>query len=303
MSHPDHLAPDPTVGPEALGGRPYFAERPDPELLQGNIYLAPTATAWSVESLKELGLLAPSQPVGVPPAPPALGDPVRFRPWETQATGAELAPPMALEVTWGPVMFLSHECEAQKEFNEYIEARAPDGNEADVQRARDEADARWDLDRFVLVAPLLEYTRSVAPTARFASIQRGVKIGYVPVPAGGVLPAPSFVHLSRIYTVERRMLANQEPLASLTPEAVLYLRYKLGEALSVRNIAILSQLNAAIGHTIADVKPARVRGGTSTVNVHLDNGGVIAVDVKNDPKQPRPERVRSARAGRKDRTS
>jgi hypothetical protein len=103
------------------------------------------------------------------------------------------------------------------------------------------------------------------------------------------------VHLSRVTTVERRLLAFARTLASLTPTAVHLLRIKLAETLSVRNLSVVSKLEAAIGHGIVDVKTLKQGRSGITVALRLDNETDLTVDVKADPKTIRPERTRDPR--------
>lgn len=114
-------------------------------------------------------------------------------------------PPVTLEVAYRPAMVLS------------------------------QATSRWDLDRYVLVAPLLDYHVSEVAEDKWPAIRTAQKIGYFPVLPlpNAPPPVPTFVHLSRVTTVERRLLAFARTLASLTPAAVHLLRIKLAETLSV----------------------------------------------------------------------
>jgi hypothetical protein len=268
----------------------YFLPARHATLRQGDIILAPTVTVWSAESKTALALGSE----GAEPAPllslwQAGEDP------ET-APDPLAPPPVTLEAVYRPVMVLSHECEIEKEFNEYVAPFEKHG-EAAVARAIDDADARWDLDRYVLVAPLLEYHPAEVAPDKWPAIEAARKVGYFPVlPLPGASPpAPSFVHLSRVTTVERRLLSYARKLASLTPAAVHLLRIKFAETHSVRTLSILSKLEAALGRTIMDVRILKQGRATSTVGLVLDHGAMLTVDVKTDPKTVRPQRTRRPR--------
>jgi hypothetical protein len=270
----------------------YFRDDRHDTLYQGDIILAPTVVAWSAASRPapdEAGVVAP-----------ATGH--RFlTPWqsieELEAPTDLLAPPpVTLEVAYRPAMVLSHECEIEKEFNEFVAGHEPLG-EAEVQRAITQATSRWDLDRYVLVTPLLDYHVSEVAEEKWPAIRSAQKIGYFPVLPlpNAPPPVPTFVHLSRVTTVERRLLAFARTLASLTPAAVHLLRIKLAETLSVRNLSVVSKLEAAIGHGIVDVKTLKQGRSGITVALRLDNETDLTVDVKADPKTIRPERTRDPR--------
>jgi hypothetical protein len=294
------------AAPEGGWGNPlaspavYFRPERHETLHQGDILLAPCVTVWSAASKP-----APATSPGLELS--SSGEAL-LTPWpsdqDLEAPADLLAPPpVTLEVAFRPVMVLSHECEIEKEFNEYVARREAESGPEVIERAKTEANDRWDLDRYVLVAPLIEYTPAAgtreagAAADKWAAIQAGQKIGYFPVlPLPGASPAvPTFVHLSRVSTVERRLLAYARTLVSLTPAAVFLLRVKLAEVHSVRNLAVVSKLEAALGRTIMDVKTLKQGRSTASVALVLDDGTDLAVDVKADPKATRPERTRGPR--------
>jgi hypothetical protein len=114
----------------------------------------------------------------------------------------------------------------------------------------------------------MDYHQADAPTANLRRVQRGMKIGNFPVAAmRPPLEAPSFVHLSRIFAVDRQLFVT--PVASLSAAAVHLLRFKLAECLATRNVSLLSELEAAIGQSITSVRTVRQRSGTSAVAITL----------------------------------
>lgn len=276
---------DPLSSPAA-----YFLPTLHDTIHQGDIILAPVVVAWSAAS-------RPARPDVIAPFPGAR----LLAPWpsdqDLERPSDPLAPPpVTLEVAYRPAMVLSHECEIEKEFNEYVAGFESEGEDA-VAQARREAETRWDLDRYVLISPLLEYRAEEAAEARWSAIRSGQKIGYFPVLSlPGAPPVPSFVHLSRIATVERRLLGHARTLASLTPAAVHLLRAKLAETFSVRNLSVISRLEAAIGHRIVDVKTVKQGRRSVTASLQLDDSSDVVVEVNAEPTLVRPERTRHPRS-------
>lgn len=269
------------------GKAPYFELAPRAQLSQGDIFLAPSATAYMAEAAEHT--------LAGPLVPPAVGQSVTVRAWGRAGLVAP-APPVSVVVVWTPVMVLSHDCELDKEFNEHVDrflAEHPTVTEAD---AIGRFSARADLDRHVLVAPLQPYDEVVAPAWKHESIRQAGRIGYVPVP-----PIPEydgaefFVHLSRVSTVGRELLALRYKVASLTEAARSLLRFKVAETLASRNLTLVCKLEAAVGRTITDVRTVKSRSSSATVALVLDDGDEVQVDAKIDrPGGPLPERLRQA---------
>ena len=265
------------IAPEA-----FYLPETRPLLSQGDVYLAATTIVWSEEAFQAIPL--------IPPAPEEPGALV-FTPAWTRAS-APLAPPVVtLATRWAPVLVLSHDCEIDKEFNEQVDALVREGvpeAEAMARAGNDPA-----LDRYVLVSPLLPYDEQELAPARWDTVRAGQKIGYFPLP-----PMPAyedteyFIHLSRICTVERRLLSPRFKAASLSEPARSLLRFKLAEALSSRNISLVSKLEAAIGRRITDVRTLKVKRPDATVMLVLEDGSEVQVGARADMEIPIPERTR-----------
>ncbi|HEY0778979.1 MAG TPA: hypothetical protein VGD56_13495 [Gemmatirosa sp.] len=265
----------------------YFEPAPREQLSQGDVFLAPSAAVYGTDDA-EPALAGPA-------VPPAVGQGVTVRAWGRPGLGAAaVAPPVAVAVAWTPVMVLSHDCELDKEFNEHVDrylTEHPGATEADAIRQFSD---RSDLDRHVLVAPLLPYAEAVAPAWKHDGIRQAGRIGYLPVPPMAEYDgAEFFVHLARVSTVGRELLATRYKVASLSEAARSLLRFKLAEALASRNLSLVSKLEAAVGRTITDVRTMKARSSSATVSLVLDDGGEVQVDAKMDrPGAPPPERLR-----------
>jgi hypothetical protein len=262
---------------------PDAAYRPQPRSLlsQGDIYLAPTVIAWSAESFRAM-------PV-VPPAPRRSGETVFVPAWGRSSVSA--APLVTLATTWAPVLVLSHDCEIDKEFNEHVDVLVRGGMAE--EEAEQQASGMPELDRYVLVSPLLAYDERELAAERWEAVRAGQKIGYFPLPS---MPrfenAEFFVHLSRICTVERRLLSPGYKVTSLTEPARALLRFKLAEALSSRNLSVVSKLEAAIGRQIADVRTLKIKRQDATVSLVMDDGSEVQVGARADAEVPLAERTR-----------
>jgi hypothetical protein len=165
-------------------------------LSQGDVYLSPAVMVWSADAFRAMPL--------IPPAPEHPGETVFTPAWGR--SNASRAPMVTLATSWTPVLVISHDCEIDKEFNEYVDALIRAGIAEQEAEAR--ASALSELDRYVLVAPVLPYDERELASERWDAVKTGRKIGYFPLP-----PMPAyenaefFVHLSRICTVERRLLS------------------------------------------------------------------------------------------------
>lgn len=106
-------------------------------------------------------------PPVIPLAPDELGQPVFVPGWQRTFTTLERIPYITLELTFSPVLVLSHDREIDKEWNDWIEMRIAEGwSEADA-----EANARTDLDARVLVSPLLGYAPSILPERSWDAVR------------------------------------------------------------------------------------------------------------------------------------
>lgn len=263
----------------------FYLDAPRPLLSQGDIYLAPIAVAWSALSYPALPF--------TPSAPMEPGQTVYTPAWRQD--GASAAPAVTLAASWTPVLVISQDCEIDKEFNETVDALVREGVPEEEAEAR--ASAMPGLDPYILVSPLLPYDEAELAPERWEAVQAGRKIGYVPLPA---MPAYEdsafFVHLSRICTVERRLLSPAYKAASLAEFARGILRYKLAEALSSRNLSLVSRLEAAIGQRITDVRTLKVKRQDATVSLVLDDGSELQVGARADREVPPPRAHAAPRA-------
>lgn len=250
-------------------------------LSQGDIYLAPAVMVWSADSVRAM-------PVP-PPAPSAPGNTVFTPAWGRSA--ASQAPMVTLATSWTPVLVLSHDCEIDKEFNEHVEMLVREGVPEDEAERR--ASSLPGLDRYILVSPLLPYTEGELAPGRWEAVRTGKKTGYFPLPPMPVYEdAEFFIHLSRICTVERRLLSSTCKVASLGEPARSLLRFKLAEAHASRNLAVVSKLEAAIGRTVVDVRTLKVKRQEATVALVMEDGSEVQVGARADAEFPGAERTR-----------
>jgi hypothetical protein len=260
-----------------------FLPNARPLLSQGDIYLAPSVMVWSAETL-------PALPI-IPSAPTAVGDTVQVLGWNPAADEDGFVPHVTLSTSWVPVLVLSHDCEIDKEFNEHVDAlvRAGVGEEAAIARAA----AMPELDRYILVSPLLPYEGEIVAPEKWDAIRAAQKIGYFPLPPMRAFEGAEFlVHLSRVSTVERRLLSPRHKAASLSDVYRALLRFKLAEALSSRNLSLVSKLEAAVGQRIEDVRALEAKRREVSVGILLEDGTELQVVARADPDAPVPERTR-----------
>ena len=270
------------------GNVAFFHDSLREQLSQGDIFVAPSVV------LCDLNDLEVSDNASLPPV---VGERRPIRIWgrpEPQTEGA--APAVGAIVSWTPVIVLSHDCEIDKQFNEEIDRYLTDNPGSDEKEVIAYMSARGDLDRHILVSPLLPYVEEFAPEWKHDSIERGVRIGYFPVPAVPQYNEDGFfIHLAQVSTVERGLLAPGYKVASLSEPARALVRFKIAEALASRNLSLFSKLESAVGRTIADVKHLKSRNSKVTVGLLLDDGTELQVDAKADPKgEVPPERLRTS---------
>lgn len=253
------------------------------QLSQGDLYMVPTSMVWSHDS-------RPDALTAVSPRPPRIGTAVLSLPWDPAGAREAGVPAAVLETRWSPAMVLSHNCEIDKDFNEEVDRLVAeeglDEEEAERQASRD-----WDLDRYIVVAPLLSYGEIAAH--KHAGIRSGQRIGYFPLP-----PIPGFgaaefaVHLSRVATVERRLLRTGLKVASLAPDSVKRLQYKIAEVFASRRLTLLSEIEAAVGREIVEVRPLKESRKKVTVALRLDDGTDLQMETKSAAPSTAPERLR-----------
>ena len=174
------------------------------------------------------------------------------------------------------VMVLSHDCQLDKEIN--IAARAL--MKADKSLSEDEAfaqaEADDELDRFVIVAPLVDAELLLAAREKnsLSDLKSGRTVGYFPLPDESSLGLSGVVvDLSYRTTVDRLTLTQR--LVSLSDPARLQLRYALARMDSLRTPDLSSDLAGAVGQKIVDIHLPKK--GNQTIKLILDNGKSIEV--------------------------
>jgi hypothetical protein len=272
----------------AVSTNEFYLSELRPVVSQGDIYLAPTVVVWSAET-------RPAAPL-IPTTPERAGETVHAPAWVRRPTSTLPVPDVTLATTWTPVLVISHDCEIDKEFNEYVDARIREGGSG--EEAEREASTRRDLDRYIVVSPLLTYDEQVIPRSRWEGIRSGKKIGYFPLPPLSTFGGVEFaVHLARLSTVERALLARDYKAASLSEYARSLLRFKVAEAFASRSQSLVSAIEAAVGHQIEDVRTLKVKRQDATVALVLDDGSELHVGARADREVDLPERTRLPDAG------
>lgn len=259
----------------------YFLPNGVPEQLsQGDIFVCASGTV-----IDAVGREIPMTP---PPAPnfQAFGSVHHALAWGPPAEAVAAAPATAHETRWGLVMVVSHDCELQKDFNGLITQLVKAGTARDA--AVEEAQRRTDLDRFVVVAPLLlydemaqEWPPELRTAGRVEGVRQGQRLNYLPVPASPAhrLPLETVASLGRLGVVERRLLTPKRHVASLTQAALGNLRYRLGRLYASRDVSVLAELEDAVGQTITNVEARHVPGSGKkallSVELHLSDGSIL----------------------------
>jgi hypothetical protein len=242
-----------------------YANAPHPTLRQGDIVLAPSA------------LLVPptERDLGGPRnGPPHLGEAQRMALWDSR--GDVLSPDVSAEVRFSPVLVVSHDCELEKDFNERVRELLGEGRSEEEAVAEAEADPT--LDPYAVVAPVLPYTS--VPERRHAGIRGGQRIGYfaldqLPGDGGDYL-----VDLGRLCTVSVGLLPQRAKVASLGPESVYELRYKLSEAYAIRDLAVLQELERLTGRTIVRAVALPKSAKKTSLQLHLDDGDIVHLEIR-----------------------
>jgi hypothetical protein len=252
-----------------------YLDIPNLSLRQGDVILAPTTV---------LIAAGEAPPPSMPTEPPRrLGYTVHTLLW--QSTSGSL-PEVVAETVFAPVLVLSHDCQLAKDFNERVRALLEDG--APLDQAVAEASADDTLDPFAVVAPLQPY--SAIPHHRHAGIRSGDRIGYFALDA---LPGDGgdyVVDLGRACTVSVRLLPQSAKVASLASESAAELRYKVAEAYAIRDLSVIAELEAMVGHRIVRAEAVPKSKKKSALVLHLDNGDIIHLEVRR-PRDELPEEV------------
>lgn len=248
---------------------------PHPTLRQGDIILAPSAV-----------LVAPEQRDLAAPrgGPERLGDVQRLALWD--GDGRTLSPDVSAEVRFSPALVLSHDCELEKDFNERVRELIASGRPEAEAVAEAEDDPT--LDPFAVIAPLHPFADLPAP--RHAGVRQGQRIGYFPLlrlPRDG---GDYFVDLGQVCTVSVQLLPQAGKVASLAPESVFELRYKLSEAYAIRDLAVLQELEHLTGRTIVRASALPKSGKKTSLQLYLDDGDIVHLEIRK-PREALPEEI------------
>lgn len=253
---------------------------PHPTLRQGDIILSASVVLVPPE---QRDLSAPRR------GPERLGEFQRLALWDGDE-GA-LSPEVSAELCFSPVLVLSHDCDLEKEFNERVRELIAGGVPQEQAVAAAEADAS--LDPFAVVAPLRDF--SELPAERHAGVRQGQRIGFFPIlqlPRDG---GDYFVDLGLVATVSVQLLPHAGKVASLAPESVYELRYKLSEAYAIRDLAVLQELERLTGRTILRATALPKSGKKTSLQLFLDDGDIVHLEIRK-PRESLPEEIVRTRA-------
>lgn len=253
---------------------------PHPTLRQGDIILAPSVVLVPPE---QRDLSAPRR------GPERLGQAQRLAMWDGDERAT--SPDVSAELRFSPVLVLSHDCELEKEFNERVRDLMAASVPQDQAVAQAEADPT--LDPFAVVSPLLAF--SELPEQRHSGVRQGQRIGFFPIlqlPRDG---GDYFVDLGKVTTVSVQLLPHSGKVASLAPESVFELRYKLSEAYAIRDLAVLQELERLTGRTIVRASALPKSGKKTSLQLFLDNGDIVHLEIRK-PRESLPEEIVRTRA-------
>jgi hypothetical protein len=226
-----------------------------------------------------------AQAADTPAAPPLrLGESVQSPAWRSPSH--PLVPDVAVETAWSPVLVVSHDCHLEKDFNERVRELIATG--IPEPEAIETASADPTLDPFAVVAPLLPY--SAIPESRHAGIRAGGRIGYFPLES---LPGDGgdyAVDLGRLATVSVRLLPQSAKVGSLAASSTAELRYKIAEAYAIRDLAVLAELEAMVGHTIVRAEALPRSKKKSALALFLDNGESVHLEIRR-PRDELPDEI------------
>lgn len=196
------------------------------------------------------------------PAPPADGSAsVIYTLWR----GMPQLPDPLFECWLTPAMIVVDDCVIDKEFNSFVERRIGAG--ISVTEAENEARANTSLDPLVTVAPVLPYG-----ALRFMNehaVRQGSALGYFPVVESDGMDE-GYVDFVRTVPVSRQLLWG--PVAALSDPARRILRWKLAQFYGFRNLSVDTEIMAAIGKTITDVRVITDTKNRLIVDLELDHG-------------------------------
>lgn len=191
------------------------------------------------------------------------------------------------------VMVLSHDCQLDKDINRAARQLMKADASLTPDAAFELAEQNPELDRFVLVAPLVDvhHILNSGDENFTASILAGTTLGYFPLQDEKELAIhQTVVDLNYRSTVDVFTLSQR--LTSLTDIARLQLRYALARMDSLRVPVLETVFSEAIGQKITDVLPPK--RGSQTVKLVLENGKALEVLLPpTQPEQAGPTRKKS----------
>jgi len=180
------------------------------------------------------------------------------------------------ETLFAPVLVLSHECHLEKDFNERVCALMSEG--VPQHAAAEAASVDSALDPLAVVAPLQPY--SSVPAHRHAGIRTGDRIGYFPLDG---LPGDGgdyVVDLGRACTISVRLLPQAAKVASLAPDEVAELRFKLAETYAIRDLSVIAELQAMVGQRIRHAEALPKSKKKSALVLHLEDGEIVHLEIR-----------------------
>lgn len=250
-----------------LGPDDFFLPSPNSDLSQGDIVLVPTVVLWAEQrSALDFSHV---------PHSPALGDTVAVPLWDSYAeTGAPL---VNAEARWSPAMVISHSCDLDKEFNREYQRLVDSG--VPPAEAHELASADEQLDRFLVVSPLLPYDE--APLDQRPGIKSGSRTGYMPIAPHELFDNEDlFVDLRRMTTADRLLVTKYATVASLNETAAGVLRFKISEAFSSRALAVVAEIEALTGRTVERTETLPQSSKSACLVLHLDNGETLRLEIR-----------------------
>lgn len=248
---------------------------PNPTLRQGDIIIAPSAVLVPPD---ERDLSAPRR------GPGWLGDFQRLALWAGDASTP--SPDVSAEVRFSPVLVVSHDCDLEKEFNGRVRELLDEGSSEEEAVAAAESDPS--LDPFAVVAPLLPFCD--LPAKRHAGVLNGQRIGYFPILQLLRDGGDYFVDLGQLSTLSVHLLPQRGKVASLAPESVFELRYKISEAYAIRDLAVLQELERLTGRTIIRASALPKSGKKTSLQLFLDDGDIVHLEIRK-PREALPEEI------------
>jgi len=239
---------------------------PQADWALGDIVIVPVSVLW-----KQGERLAQEYPQPPPPADGSAS--VVYALWR----GMLQLPDPLIECRLTPAMIVVDDCVIDKEFNAFVERRINEG--ALIADAEAEARANASLDPLVAVAPILPYR-----TLRWVNEQamrQGNALGYFPVIESDEMDE-GYVDFLRTAPVSRQLLWG--PVTALSDPARRILRWKLAQFYGFRNLSVDTEIMAAIGRTITDVRVITDTKNRLVVDLELDHGAG-QVQLRQEPRR------------------